>query len=196
MEAWEVQVEKPTARAADKSVREALTVPAGSECPGRLGLCGLPLTAGEELCPGCADTLEPFDGRGSAALRRQIQPPTAPECATCRRPVPHWGETCRWCRGQGPSGASRVLQARIETRAAAECPGDGGMCRAPLQPGETHCGRCQQNPMQATSPAWERCRGQDGRCGRLVLPGRGQCLECRQAAGVSRIATFGRDGAM
>jgi hypothetical protein len=191
---WSGQGEPPVTRLADTSVRTALALPIEWECPGRSGLCGLPLARGEALCPSCADTLR-TDARGSVGLRRRIQPPPTPECARCRRPVTHPGETCRWCCGRAPVTASPTLQARIEARAVPECRGDAGMCGAPLQPGETRCGRCEQSPAPASGAVRGRCRGGNGTCGRLVLPGRGQRLACRQAAGVSRIATFSMVGA-
>ena len=179
----------PPMRPSGRSVALALIVPSGSECPGRSQLCGMPLARGEGLCPSCSDTLV-FDPRGSADLQRQIEPPATPECAMCRRPVPQAGQTCRRCLGQESAGASPRLQVKIETSAAPECPGDVGMCGAPLPVGATRCTRCRQQRQEPAAAApWEHCK-----CGRRVLPGRGQCLGCRQAAGVSRIATFSADG--
>ncbi|HET9168355.1 MAG TPA: hypothetical protein VFN97_02930 [Actinospica sp.] len=189
MDSWSDRSEGPRPRAADQSVRRALSLPTESECPGRAGLCGLPLAPGEALCANCGDAPPP-DPRGSASLRRQIRLPDTPECPGCRRPMPQAGEVCRWCRDQAPTTASPALHARIEARTIPECPGDGGLCGAPLPPGEALCGACKQSPAQADSVEWEQCKGRGGTCGRLVLPGRGQCLSCRQSAGVSQITTF------
>ena len=195
MDAWSDQPEARAVRvAADKTLAEALVVPTASECPGRAGLCGRPLAGREPLCPGCAGTQPDVRG-GSAALQRQIGPPSAPECAGCRRPVSGLGEVCRWCRGQRPAGPSPSLRSRIDARAVKECPGDGGLCGAPLRGGEVRCARCLEERGPAPAAAWERCGGRDGACRRQVLPGRGQCLECRQAAGVSRVVTFSAEGA-
>jgi hypothetical protein len=191
MDGWGDQAEATTTGPWDKPVAEALIVPRERECPGRAGLCGLPLAAGEVLCPACSAGY-PLPPVPSASLRRQIQPPATPECATCSRPVPRVGETCRWCQGRAALEASPRLQAAIDVRVFPECPGNGGMCGAPLPPGETRCAECRQAHGETAAPAprWERCRGQGGACGRLVLPGRGQCFECRQAAKVSRIMSF------
>jgi hypothetical protein len=198
MDGWGYEARGAAARGSGKTVAQAQAVPTDTECPGRFGLCGLPLGDGESLCRSCADTLV-FDPRGSASLQRQIQPPEIPECTACRRPVPHAGETCSRCLGRAAAGISPSLWAAIETRTVPECPGDGGMCGAPLAPGESRCARCrheQQYHHRTPAPAatWQPCKGRDGRCGRLVLSGRGQCLECRQAAGISRIPMFGADG--
>ena len=196
MSSWRDEADVLATRPRARSVTEALSLPVENECPGNGGLCGLPLVEGEHLCPNCNDTSLVYRWHGpSEKLQSQVQPPSTPECATCRRPVQQAGDLCRWCLGQPVVTASPRLQESIDARFSPECPGNGGLCGVPLGSGETRCTQCrQQNVAPSPAPAWERCRGRNGGCGRLVLPGRGLCFGCRQETGTSRLVPFSIDG--
>lgn len=68
---WSDQGEVLVTRLAVTSVREGLALPIESGCPGRSGLCGLPLARGEALRPSCADPL--IRGLRNVGLRLRLR---------------------------------------------------------------------------------------------------------------------------
>ncbi|MEU9522820.1 hypothetical protein [Streptomyces sp. NPDC048224] len=70
--------ERPSTRPAARTVTEALTYRALTECPG----CGVPSTApGEDLCPACLDW--PLCSTCPGPTPRRAHPHSAGRCTTC-----------------------------------------------------------------------------------------------------------------